>query len=227
MVLCPHCERLTTAASDACFRCGSGRLEPVRSLGRTYSVRKVAVYTALLIDLVALGGLAAVFYGTRVHDPMGLAAFESIVVLEEVVAMGLFLNWLYRSVRNIEALTNGQESVSAAWSVGSWFVPGCNLIVPLRAVWQVIVEELSSTWAFPVTVTWWTSFVSGSLLNVWMWFQIEPTPAEMVVAKALLAIAGLTAGWLVLHTSWRQQIRLDRALARRAALAHKRVRTSS
>ncbi len=178
----------------------------------------VGALAAFAVDLVACGFVALPFTNSK--------AFDVWLAIEETVAMVLVLAWLWRSVKNIEAFVGGRDGVSALWAVVSWFVPGWNLVVPLRAVWQVIVEELTGGWVFPMVVSWWASFVAACFLETWMWFHLSVSATQSAVATILFAIAGIALGCIILVTSLAQQTRIDRASTRRAALAQWKARTS-
>ena len=66
----------------------------------------------------------------------GAAAFYGITQLVIVV---LFIIWMFRAAKNNEALDRRDPRFGPGWSIGSWFIPLANLVIPvmiLQDLWR-------------------------------------------------------------------------------------------
>jgi hypothetical protein len=87
-----------------------------------------------------------------------------------LVNIVLFCCWLHRAASNVVALgAHGLES-SPGWTIGWFFVPVANLVMPYRAmreVWQA--SRAPAQWATarvgPALLTWWVLQVLSSFLG--------------------------------------------------------------
>lgn len=58
-----------------------------------------------------------------------------------VFAAVTFLLWLFRTYKNLEPLGSEYTKFSPGWSVGWWFIPLANLVMPFKAVRGVWAES--------------------------------------------------------------------------------------
>ena len=110
------------------------------------------------------------------------------------------LRWIYFA--NLNSLAFGAHTLShsAAWAVGSWFVPFANLFVPYRAlreIWQVSLDP--ANWRRqrvpPLLGWWWAMWVTHSILgNVSLrlvfheWKATEPSTLMFGIDLAIAAL---------------------------------------
>jgi len=143
---------------------------------RSASVRALWVYTAL-----ALFGIAACFSiwatweqlslvgdalrGQRL-DPVAAAAADDRSDVSDLLYIAtfagsalLFLSWLWRAHRNLEALGVSSEYTSRG-ALLWWFVPIANLFKPYR-----VVSEVSDN-AAPWIEVWWASWVLSGFVSI-------------------------------------------------------------
>jgi hypothetical protein len=84
----------------------------------------------------------------------------------------LFLRWMYLAMSNVHAL-GAREVESPGWSVGSFFVPFVNLVMPYTAMSQIWRASLSAErWkeeAAPIVGIWWTLWL---LVGVCAWISV-------------------------------------------------------
>ena len=78
-------------------------------------------------------------YGaTRDADRLlGVAAIGFLTVL--VATAVVFIVWMWRSAKNNELLDHIRPRYTPGWSIGGWFIPFANLVIPVRIMhdlWQ-------------------------------------------------------------------------------------------
>ena len=100
----------------------------------------------------------------------------SLVVLVAVTIAGfvMTLAWLSRSVDNTPYLLGGTPKQSPGWSIGWWFIPFANLVMPYR-----VITDLDRRMARGITGP-----IRGFILAWWL-FSIFAGAANNVVARAL------------------------------------------
>ncbi|MFF6825759.1 DUF4328 domain-containing protein [Streptomyces longwoodensis] len=110
------------------------------------------------------------------------------------VAVVLFLVWLARSRRNAQELSPRAPLPGAVWTVGAWFVPVVNFIVPRRFVLD-IGRASSLAWREKRDTTlvnlWWAAWVAHALV---LTVANRTDPGSMpllVLAEALMITAAV------------------------------------
>ena len=61
----------------------------------------------------------------------GAAAFYGLTQLAIVV---LFIVWQFRAAKNNEALDRRGARFGPGWSIGAWFIPLANLVIPVMII---------------------------------------------------------------------------------------------
>ena len=91
----------------------------------------------------------------------GAAAFYGITQLVIVV---LFIIWQYRVAKNNEALDRRGARFGPGWSIGAWFIPLANLVIPV-----MIMQDLwrGATPTTPRGDPRWRSAQGSWLIGVW------------------------------------------------------------
>lgn len=160
----------------------------------------------------------------------GASAFFGLTQLAIVV---LFIVWQFRAAKNNEALERAGARFGPGWSIGAWFIPFANLVIPV-----LIMQDLwrGATPATPrgdprwrnargswLIALWWTAWLvsllrlgasnaglhdSGSLDD------IETSNTIALVGVVATAIAAVLAAFVVWTLSRRQ---LDTLRAQRLA----------
>jgi hypothetical protein len=139
------------------------------------------------IGLLALAGVLGLIAG--VQDLMGLdvfkrafdgtltnadadafdAAFSSIGLFQTIVLVGTaiaFLAWLSRSVDNIERLTGEKGRFTPAWSIGWWFIPFANLVLPYQIVADLYRRMAPSRRVLTGIIgAWWIIYIVGNIAS--------------------------------------------------------------
>lgn len=87
-------------------------------------------------------------------------------ILAGLISFILFLVWIYRSCKNLEAFNTQGVKYSPGWAVGSWFIPFINFVLPFlitMQLWQASDPDASTvSWKKSkvgvVVYLWWASF---------------------------------------------------------------------
>ena len=132
---------------------------------------------------------------------IGFFYFGTAVVLS-LSTIALHAIWTYRASHNTEVLGAVDKQFTPNWSLGWFFVPIANLIMPYRVAVEVYLASIPGpagvSWRYepaPLFIGfWWTCFVLRSLLN--FPFLGSPALAELVPAGLIqsLAIGGEILG---------------------------------
>lgn len=126
-----------------------------------------------------------------------------------VVAGLLILAWTWRANANARALGAAGMRFSPTWSVGWYFVPVANLVVPylaMREIWRASADPpdwRSGTipWFLPF---WWIALLlTGACANLALRLSSTATDLDALILSSWFALAsdaaGLLAGGILLH----------------------------
>lgn len=126
-------------------------------------------------------------------DAFDATAIPLLVVM--LIAIGgtfiAMLAWLSRSVDNTPHLLGGTPKQSPRWSIGWWFIPFANLVMPYRAMVDVDRRNAQGV-AAPIRgliLTWWlVGIVAATIDNV-----VSRIPTETIEAlRSWFVFAGVT-----------------------------------
>jgi hypothetical protein len=193
---------VTTAASVDAFRPVEGRGKAAIALlaGWILAAAVGAVFLVLEIGLLV---------EIRSGNPPSAAQVDAsdvrlwtISVIGFVLAVAVAVTWLlwqHRAQTNLSALGGGPPAFTPGWAVGAWFLPVANLVLPSRAVRELVGRSAGPTRQEAVrSVTpWWAGLLAGLVLQVVsfaLWAVPNPTPLMLVVSD-ILAIAA-SAAWV-------------------------------
>ncbi|MEV0481978.1 DUF4328 domain-containing protein [Streptomyces sp. NPDC050508] len=116
------------------------------------------------------------------------------------LAIVLFLVWLARSRSNAQALSPGASIPSRGWTIGAWLIPVVNLFVPRRLVLD-IGRASSASWEQKRDTTlvnlWWVAWITHALVLVAGGRVAPGSMAFLVVAEALMIVAGVLMGLVI------------------------------
>jgi Domain of unknown function (DUF4328) len=102
---------------------------------------------------------------TRAQDADDLvSATSSIFVLTQLVIVVLFIIWMFRAAKNNEALGRMGSRFSPGWSIGSWFIPLANFVIPvliMQDLWRGSDREARRG------VPTWRSGAGSALVGFW------------------------------------------------------------
>jgi len=194
------------------------------------STRGLRTALTWLLPCNAVAAVALAFAGQNQRDVVGrynngnetfnaakqaddLFGTVSLIFLVLLAATGVvFINWMWRSAHNNDALGRIRPRYSPGWSIGGWFIPFVNLVIPVRVMhdlWQGSDLETSghTDWRrlrrSPLVGWWWGCYIAGGLLAA------RYAGMVFIVAAAVLAIL------LVRQVTERQEVarQASRAIA--------------
>jgi hypothetical protein len=153
--------------------------------------------------------------------------------LTQLLLAVLFIVWQFRVAKNNEALDRPQPRFGPGWSIGGWFVPFANLVIPVLVVqdlWRGATpttrrgdpqwRRARGSWLVAV---WWAAWVvsllrfgavSSGFDDLATLDDIETSNTIALVGVVATAIAGVLAAFVVWAMSRRQ---LDTLRAQRVA----------
>jgi hypothetical protein len=150
----------------------------------------------------------------------GAAAFYGLTQLAIVV---LFIIWQFRAAKNNEALDRRNPRFGPGWSIGAWFIPLANLVIPLlimQDLWRGADPETprgdarwrvaDGSWLIGV---WWAAWVisllryitpKAALNDTASLSDIEASNTVALVGVIATAVAAVLAAFVVWTLSRRQ-----------------------
>lgn len=138
----------------------------------------------------------------------GLLGFASMLLF--VAAMIGILLWLHRARQNLVDAGLEELRYSPGWSVGSFFVPFVNFVVPFLSMRELYnrshgeIPELAQSSVSSVA-SWWTCHVVGSLVLIWTSFVlfVELVPGIFwTTPPAANAVLSLFGSLLMAGSAW-------------------------
>jgi beta-lactamase regulating signal transducer with metallopeptidase domain len=182
---------------------------------------------ALVRDLEA-GHFADVL--TRAQDADDfVSASSAIFLLTQLAIVVLFIVWMFRAAKNNDALGRTSPRFSAGWSIGGWFIPLANFVIPvliMQDLWRGSDRETRrgvSGWragaGSALVAFWWAAWLvslvrfsySGSgLQDSGSLDDIETSNTVALVGVIAAAIAAILA-LLVVRAITRRQLECLRA----------------
>src|SRR4051794_35991390 len=137
-----------------------GRL---RALKIVFALMAVTALVACVFDYLELGLMDRLIAGEDVSDAT-LSADDTrqgiIGTLQFAVYIAcivVFLRWLHRAYKNLDAVAPEQRRYGTGWAIGGWFVPFLNLWRPkeiLNDIWRS-----GGTVPPPWLAWWWAAFL--------------------------------------------------------------------
>ncbi|MGW3102435.1 DUF4328 domain-containing protein [Streptomyces sp. NPDC001100] len=161
---------------------------------------QVAVATAAVVDVFRAAAVRD-HYLHRTDASLHRSGLISMIfVYLMTVTIVLFLVWLARSRRNAQELSPEATLPSPGWTIGAWFIPLVNLVVP-RGIVLAVGRAGSVSWEERRDTTlvnlWWAACVTHALLIV-VTNQVAPgSMALLVVAEVLMIAAAALLGLVI------------------------------
>ena len=124
-----------------------------------------------------------------------IAIERGVDALVHLVTIIMFFVWIYRVTAAIRA-TQGTSAYSPGWTIGWWFVPFANFVMPYFTVsdaWKRTMQGDARGWVVPV---WWSTYILAMICSTF--FGVEG-----LVMKAFETIGngGISAvSWLWFFT---------------------------
>ncbi len=164
-----------SAKNDGCYRSAS-RLALWASI--LFLAHAVTAAIAALLNTYQLALLSVFRFGGTIPHALAeaqdarqcvVAGFEFGV---ELAALILLLIWLYRISQNTWSMGTEDMQYTPGWSVGWFFVPLANLVMPyhvLNELWKANSSVVTGPWrrpkASPVLGFWWATWVASMVIH--------------------------------------------------------------
>ncbi|MFJ3772821.1 DUF4328 domain-containing protein [Streptomyces sp. NPDC090075] len=158
---------------------------------------------------IAVAAVADVFRAVALRDhslrptdgSLQRSGFVSMVFLYLMtLAIVLFLVWLARSRRTAQELSPGAALPGRGWTIGAWFVPVVNLLVPRRFLLD-IGRASSASWAVKrdtaLVNAWWVAWIAHALVLSVASRVAPESMACLVVTEALMVAAAVLMGLVI------------------------------
>jgi hypothetical protein len=88
---------------------------------------------------------------------------SALIVLGYVFTATVFITWLYLARENLELRREAGFRWAKGWTIGGWFVPLANLVIPARVVSEVYARSIPGAyrnWTVPrLVLVWWIAFL--------------------------------------------------------------------
>lgn len=190
---------------------GSDRNGLAGSLGTLAILAKIAVvlYALPLIAslLVSLLVFAMPIYAYMASRAVGMMGVVSLPLF--ALAALFVLIWIHRAHDNLFRFGLPGLVYSPGWSVGSFFVPVVNLLIPFRAMRELWnrshgEDEYQAAAEVPGVSAWWACFVGGGFLATIQYFVFAVnvlTNLEVLTPPAIEATLAVLGQALLLGSA--------------------------
>jgi hypothetical protein len=150
----------------------------------------------------------------------GASAFYAITYLAIIV---LFVIWMFRAAKNNEALERRNPRFGPGWSIGSWFIPFANFVIPvliMQDLWRGATPTVprgdpnwrraAGSW---LVALWWTAWLltflrfggrDAAFSENTSLSDIETNNTFALVGAVVTVVAAVLAGFVVWKLSRRQ-----------------------
>jgi hypothetical protein len=192
-------------------------------------VAAVAFFSLLARELF-LRDVAAGAYGSRASIMVTAQIIDAFVRISGLLRFGLFLltgflflKWVYRSNQNARGMGASDMTFTPGWSVGCYFVPFANLVLPYQAMRELWNATLSTNeWkgrAAPHLVRWWWGlYLLNNTVGAIAGIQAYGTQTidaliwsgRIIMLAEILAIAGANVAALLVRRLSANQIKRRR-----------------
>jgi hypothetical protein len=95
---------------------------------------------------------------TPQQAPVFLTVLSVLLVAGGVFTAVAFITWLYQARENLDLRRETGMRWAKGWTIGGWFVPIADLVIPARVVGEVVARSRPGavrSWTMPRLVTWW------------------------------------------------------------------------
>jgi tetrahydromethanopterin S-methyltransferase subunit G len=92
-----------------------------------------------------------------VATPFALAYLGCVLATAVV-----FITWLYRARKNLDAFPEATPTMKAGWAIGGWFIPFANLVIPCRVAASVARESLGGA---GLAYSWWVVWLVANVVD--------------------------------------------------------------
>jgi len=147
---------------------------PVRSSAVRANVASVMLGVVGVVLVVSAAhwlagvGLMQNIYTTTDSELIAFDATSTTIsivyLVAYVIAAIAFLAWLSRAIDNVPRMGAGQPRIGPRWSIGWWFIPLANFVMPYRAVRDLDRRMRLPSGGRGAPVGWWWALWLGALI---------------------------------------------------------------
>lgn len=135
----------------------------------------------------------------------GVAVLGALVYIPSVV---MFCVWIYRASTNARALGARHMTISAGWSVGWFFIPFANWVMPYKAMSEIVrasdPDAMDGRWHLAtlpgIVPAWWACWLISGVASQISW-RLDGS-AELITAGIWLdvfsSVVSAGAAWLAI-----------------------------
>ena len=152
---------------------------PVAGLGLATQILLGAAAVSGLLNLAALLGRRSLLERITAN-PLSYNHAEAVrsdgfvtttAGLDLLLLIGtgiVFIVWLHRARKNVDAWQPQFQRHSPGWAIGGWFVPIAGMVIPYRVVSDVLLDSdrPHNAWrrTNPLVLTWWLLWIGSDVL---------------------------------------------------------------
>jgi hypothetical protein len=155
----------------------------------------------------------------------------SVYVLLFIATAAVLIVWQWRSAKNNELLGKIRPRFQTGWSIGGWFVPFANLVIPVRAfqdLWQGSEPDTNGyhDWRglrrSGLVSLWWTAYLVGNAVSFTVTHngtlnEVRAADERAAVGFAITAAAAVLAIFVIRSITARQETAHEMRLVRTAS----------
>ena len=158
-----------------------------------------------------------------------VSSASSIYFLLFIATATVLMVWMWKSAKNNELLGKVRPRLSPGWSIGGWFIPIANFVIPVRVFQDLFQGADPDTNGYRdwrglkrsvLVGFWWTAYLLGNALTIQFGDvdtldQIRQHDEQSAAGYAIVAVAAVLAIFVVRSITARQEA--ARANGRRSA----------
>jgi hypothetical protein len=141
-------------------------------------------------------------------DAVGSAAGWMFVIAVAIAVLCMI--YLFRASQNTERWATTRPTWAPGWTIGAWFIPLANLVLPLLVVREIWLRSTRALGGAGRVFAWWFTFVAGAALII---LDTDPSSFDDVrveeylnlAGAVLLLVAALLFVWMVRDLTARQE----------------------
>jgi hypothetical protein len=120
-----------------------------------------------------------------------LRLVAGLTLLADIVCAVAFIAWLWRAYTNAQVLTGGSDH-GRGWTVGAWFVPLVNLVLPcllVREAWRRTAGRGGE-----LVLWWWALYAGPGTLALVVFATVPRTSVQLIELRQVAGLAADSCG---------------------------------
>ncbi len=182
----------------------------------TWRLRGLHIAVIAGIAVSALTQIASGYYplASGASHPRGLAGdgvYAALGLMSQVAlctAGVLFVIWLWRARKNLDALRGSTATLGAGWAIAGWLIPIANLFIPYHMMAQVTRSSTAGKGMWLV-YGWWAGYICQAL-SLAVVLVVDNWIVVAAVTAVFWLIAGCFLAAIVVTVTTAQHSKLDK-----------------